>query len=74
MQHRFFDILVESENGQDEIALDREFILDVPEHDMSTAIERLEHVGVLLDTITAASGCAVCSFRSEPLTSIDLTG
>ena len=74
MQHRFFDIFVESENGQDEIALDREFVLDVPEHDMSTPIERQEHIGYLLEAITAASGCAVCSFRSEPLTSIDLTG
>ena len=74
MQHRFFDIVVESENGQDEIALDREFVLDIPEHDMSTPIERQEHIGVLLDTITAASGYPVCSFRSEPLTSIDPTG
>lgn len=74
MQHRFFDIVIESENGHDEIALDREFVLDIPEHDMSTPLERQEHLGTLLDTITAASGCAVCSFRSEPLTSIDLTG
>jgi len=74
MQQRFFDIVIESvENGQ-EVALNREFVLDIPEHDMSTPMDRLEYIGILLDSITAASGCAVCSFRNEPVESINLTG
>jgi hypothetical protein len=63
MQHRFFDIVIETENG--EVGLDREFVLDVPEHDMSVPTERMEYVGDMLDTLVAASGCSVCSFRSE---------
>ncbi len=52
MQQRFFDIVIESvENGQ-EVALNREFVLDIPEHDMSTPMDRLEYIGILLDSIS----------------------
>lgn len=65
MQHRFFDIVVETENG--DVGLDREFVLDVPDHDMTLPVERMEQVGEMLDMLVAASGQPVCSFRSEPL-------
>ena len=65
MQHRFYDIVVEC--GETETVLDREFVLEVPEHDQSTSIERMDYIGLLMDTITAASGQPVCSFRSEPV-------
>jgi|LakMenEpi03Aug12_release.lakeMendotaPanAssembly.Ray.scaffolds.fasta_scaffold81454_10 hypothetical protein len=64
--HRFYDILVENDNG-DEIAVDREFLLELPEHDMSTAVERQEFLGIMFDTVVAASGLNVCSFKSEPV-------
>lgn len=64
--HRFFDIVVENENG-DEVAVDREFLLELPEHDMSTAVERQEFLGIMFDTVVAASGLNVCSFKSEPV-------
>ena len=67
MQHRFFDIVIETENG--DVGLDREFVLDVPEQDMSTPVDRMEYLGTMLDMVTAASGCSVCSFRSEDLSS-----
>ena len=63
MQHRFFDIVIETENG--DVGLDKEFVLDVPEHDMSVPTERMEYLGDMLDTLVAASGYPVCSFKSE---------
>lgn len=63
MQHRFFDIVIETENG--EVGLDREFVLDVPEHDIDEPTERMEYLGNMLDILVEASGCSVCSFRSE---------
>ena len=64
MQHRFFDIVIETESG--DVGLDREFVLEIPEYDLSTPVDRMEYLGVLMDTVTAASGCSVSSFRSEP--------
>ena len=64
MQHRFFDIVIETESG--DVGLDREFVLEIPEYDLSTPVDRMEYLGVLMDTVTAASGCSVTSFRSEP--------
>ena len=64
MQHRFFDIVIETESG--DVGLDREFVLEIPEYDLSTPVDRMEYLGVLRDTVTAASGCSVTSFRSEP--------
>jgi hypothetical protein len=63
MQHRFFDIVVETENG--DVGLDREFTLDIPEHDTSNAMERAEYLGIMMDNLVMASGLSVCSFRSE---------
>jgi hypothetical protein len=63
MQHRFFDIVVETESG--EVGVDKEFTLDIPEHDTSNAMERAEYLGIMMDTLVATSGLAVCSFRSE---------
>jgi hypothetical protein len=64
MQHRFFDIVIETESG--DVGLDREFVLEIPEYDLSTPVDRMEYLGVMMDTVTAASGCSVTSFRSEP--------
>lgn len=64
--HRFYDITVENEDGS-ETQVNREFLLELPEHDMSTAVERQEFLGVMFETVTAASGLNVCSFRSEPV-------
>jgi hypothetical protein len=64
MQHRFFDIVIETKSG--DVGLDREFVLEIPEYDLSTPVDRMEYLGVMMDTVTAASGCSVTSFRSEP--------
>lgn len=64
MQYRFFDIVIETENG--EIGLDKEFTLDIPEHDTSNAMERAEYLGIMLDSISVASGCEVSSFCTDP--------
>ena len=64
--HRFFDIVIENEDGS-EMPSHREFVLELPEHDMSSAVERQEFLGIMFDTVVAASGLNVCSFRSEPV-------
>lgn len=66
MKLRFYDIKIENEQLE-EVPLHQEFTLDVPEHDMSTPIERQEHIGVLFDTIVAASGLSVCSFSTQEI-------
>jgi len=63
--HRFFDIVVENEMG--DMPIDNEYVLDLPEHNMDTPLDRQDFLGVMLDTVTAASGLNVCSFRSEPV-------
>lgn len=65
MLHRFYDIVVETEQG--DTGLNSEFVLDVPDHDMNVPVERMEQVGQMLDLLVAASGQPVCSFRSEPV-------
>lgn len=65
MLHRFYDIVVETEQG--DTGLNSEFVLDVPDHDMNVPVERMEQVGRMLDILVAASGQPVCSFRSEPV-------
>lgn len=65
MLHRFYDIVVETEQG--DTGLNSEFVLDVPDHDMNVPVERMEQVGQMLDILVAASGQPVCSFRSEPV-------
>ena len=64
--HRFYDIVIEDENGI-ESKRHEEFFLELPEHDMSTPVERQEFLGIMFETVTAASGLNVCSFRSEPV-------
>lgn len=64
MLHRFYDIKVENENFE-EIPLTQEYVLDVPEHDMATPVERQEYLAQMLDIITAASGLNVCSFSTD---------
>jgi hypothetical protein len=66
MKHRFFDILAENEDGS-EMAVGREFTLDLPVHSMETAVDRQEFLGIMFDTLVAASGLNVCSFRSEEI-------
>lgn len=63
--HRFFDIVIENENG--DMPIDNEYVLDMPEHSMETPLDRQDFLGMMLDTVTAASGLNVCSFRSEPV-------
>ena len=63
MQYHFFDIVAENENGEYNIS--NEYVLDLPEHDMTTAVERQEFLGIMFDAVVAASGLSVCSFRSE---------
>ena len=63
--HRFFDIVVENENG--DMPIDKEYVLDLPEHSMDTPFDRLDFLAIMLDTVVAASGLNVCSFRSEPV-------
>lgn len=64
MLQRFHDIKIENENFE-EVPLSQEFTLDVPEHDMSTPLERQEYIGKLFDIITSASGLNVCSFSTS---------
>jgi hypothetical protein len=68
MLHRFYDIKIENEKFE-EIALSQEYVLDVPEHDMSTPLERQEHIGQMFDILTAASGLNVCSFSTDSVLS-----
>jgi hypothetical protein len=63
--HRFFDIVIENEMG--DMPIDKEYVLDLPEHSMENAIDRQEFLGIMFDSVTAASGLNVCSFRSEPV-------
>jgi hypothetical protein len=63
--HRFFDIVVENDLNDQHI--DQEFVLELPEHDMDTAVERQEFLGIMFDTLTAASGLNVVSFSSEQI-------
>lgn len=63
MKHRFYNIVVETENGEDSIQ--NEYVLDLPEHSMDTAIERQEFLGIMFDSVVTASGLNVCSFKSE---------
>lgn len=65
MKHRFFDIVVENETGEQKVS--NEYVLDLPEHTMETAVDRQEFLGILFDSVVAASGLNVCSFRSEEI-------
>jgi hypothetical protein len=64
MLHRFYDIVGERDDLT-EFAVEKDYILDVPEHDMSTPIERQEYLANMFDIIVAASGHNVSSFRTE---------
>lgn len=63
MKHRFFDIMIENEDGEKPI--ENEYVLDLPEHSMETAVDRQEFLGIMFDTVVSASGLNVCSFSSE---------
>jgi len=64
MLHRFYDIKFENEQFA-EFAHDKEYVLDVPDYEMNTPLERQEYVGNMLDIIVAASGLNVCSFSTD---------
>lgn len=64
MIYRFYDIVAESDEL--EYSVDKEYTLDIPKRDMSTAMERQEHLGDMFDALIAASGCNVASFRCDP--------
>ena len=63
MKHRFFDIVIENEAGETPVT--NEYVLDLPEHSMETAIDRQEFLGIMFDTVVSSSGLNVCSFSSE---------
>jgi hypothetical protein len=63
MKHRCYDIVVENDNGEANVP--DEYVLDLPEHNATTAVDRQEFLGIMLDTLVASSGLNVCSFRSE---------
>lgn len=65
MLYNFYDIVAESEDGSTEFVVSNNYTLEIPEHDLSTAIERQEHLGVMLDSLTQASGVNVISFKTE---------
>jgi hypothetical protein len=65
MKYRFYDIMVENNNG--DYPLNKEYTLEVQDHDMSCVLERQEHTSCMFDAIIAASGCNVCSFAYDPL-------
>lgn len=65
MKCRFFDIVVENENGEQPVS--GEYILDLPDHSMDTAVDRQEFLGIMFDTVVSASGLNVCSFSSEEI-------
>ena len=65
MKHRFFDIVIENEDGEKPI--ENEYVLDLPEHSMETAVDRQEFLGIMFDTVVSASGLNVCSFSSEEM-------
>ena len=64
MLQRFYDIKIENDNLE-EVSLSKEYVLDVPEHDMSTALDRQEYLGKLFDIVTSASGLNICSFSTD---------
>lgn len=66
---RCYDILVDSlQDGTYTLAeLGQEFTLDVPERDFSEAIERAEHISLMMDKLSECAGCDVSSFRYETL-------
>lgn len=66
MLHRFYNIKFENEQSE-EFVHDKEYVLDVPtfEYDMDTPMGRQEHIGRMLEIITAASGVNVCSFSTD---------
>lgn len=65
MKFRFFDIV--AENNEVEYPVSSEFVLDLPEHSTETAVDRQEFLGMMFDSLIAASGLNVCSFSSEQL-------
>lgn len=65
MKHRFFDIVIENEDGETSVL--NEYVLDLPEHSMETAVDRQEFLSIMFDTVVSASGLNVCSFSSEEI-------
>lgn len=65
MKHRFYNLVIENETG--ETPIPNEYVLDLPEHTMETAVDRQEFLGIMFDTVVAASGLNVCSFSSEEI-------
>lgn len=64
MLQRFYDIKIENDNLE-EVSLSQEYVIDVPEHDMSTALDRQEYLDKLFDIIASASGLNICSFSTD---------
>lgn len=63
MKHRCYDIVIENDNG--EVNVPDEYVLDLPDVSMATAMDRQEFIGIMYDSLVATSGLNVCSFSSE---------
>ena len=66
MKHRFYNLVIENETG--ETPIPNEYVLDLPDHSMETAMDRQEFLNVMFDTVVTASGLNICSFSSEEIT------
>lgn len=65
MLHRFYNLVIENETG--ETPIPNEYVLELPDHSMETAMDRQEFLGVMFDTVVTASGLNICSFSSEEI-------
>lgn len=65
MKYRFYDIVAERDSDFQEYAVNQEYVLDVPDHDLSTAVERQEYLGIMFETLAEASGCNISSFKCD---------
>lgn len=65
MKYRFYDIVAERDSDFQEYAVNQEYVLDMPDHDLSTAVERQEYLGIMFETLTQASGYNISSFKCD---------
>ena len=64
---RFYDIVVDSlKDGVYTLEqLGKEITLEIPDRDLSEAVERAEHIATMMEKLTEHSGQDVSSFRYE---------
>lgn len=69
---RFYDIVIDTLDQNGEMGLldiASEFRLTVPERDLTEAVERAEHIEVMMDKLSEYTGYDICSFRYEVVNS-----